>query len=88
MAVAIHKVASRPADDHSANWFRQRHQDYGTPIFDQLASERSSVMAFLAEGPIQVELFWPKGQEENSEGMAVMPLGEAAGIDMEGNLSG
>lgn len=86
-AAAFRKVATGQTrseeEEYTSNWFVRRQQDCGTPIFDQLASERRGVIEFLNEGPIQVELFWPKGQDEDADEETIF-VGSAAGNSTEG----
>lgn len=87
-AAAFKKVAPRPTNqgEYDTNWFVRRQPDCGTPIYDQLAAARPEVVRFLHEGPIQVELDWPKGPAEDTEEQ--IASGEAAGIETEGSFSG
>lgn len=86
-AAAFEKVATddqtRSEEEYSSYWFARRQQDCGTPIFDQLASERRGVIEFLSEGPIRVELFWPKRQDEGPDEEAIF-VGSAAGNSTKG----
>lgn len=86
-AAAFRRRVKTGPGPHPENWFNRKHGDCGTPIFDAMAAENEGAVEFM-HSRIQVELEWPRFEEEEDHPRpSILSAETLEGIDEEGNIS-